>query len=177
MARKLISVILGVLVLSSVAMAQEHSKVSALVSDLNRNESHFMLGFDMVAIGSITRDAGLGYPRSAWGMSPLLGITLRTYKGQPTQSEIETSAEVVNRNYGDLAEGEWRKRVKNEVGDNSFTYVGISTTALILPGVDAGFSWDFADHEGEGINLGVGITWGLNTALIPIPYVAASYSF
>ena len=36
--------------------------------------------------------------------------------------------------------------VKNEVGDNSFTYVGVSTT-LYLPGIDAGFSWDFADHR------------------------------
>lgn len=176
MTRKLVSVVLGILILSSVAMAQDNAKISLLISDLDRNESHFMLGLDMIVIGSMSRDAALGYPRSAVGMSPLLGVTWRQYKGQPTQSEIVRAAEVVSRNYGDLPEDEWRKRVKNEVGDNSFTYVGVSTT-LYLPGIDAGFSWDFADHKGSGWNFAVGITWGLNTMLVPIPYVAASYSF
>lgn len=38
-------------------------------------------------------------------MSPLLGVTWRQYKGQPTQSEIVRAAEVVSRNYGDLPGG------------------------------------------------------------------------
>jgi hypothetical protein len=75
MTRKLVSVVLGILILSSVAMAQDNAKISLLISDLDRNESHFMLGLDMIVIGSMIRDAALGYPRSAVGMSPLLGVS------------------------------------------------------------------------------------------------------
>jgi hypothetical protein len=48
MTRKLVSVVLGILILSSVAMAQDNAKISLLISDLDRNESHFMLGLDMI---------------------------------------------------------------------------------------------------------------------------------
>lgn len=160
----------------SLSTTAQDTRIKALIADLDRNQPHFTLGLDMIVVGSIERDAALGYPRSAWGVSPRLGITWRHYNGQPSHREIERAAEIVNRNYSDFPEDDWRKRVKAEVADNSFGYVGISTM-LFLPGIDAGFSWDFADHRGIGGTFSLGITWGLNTFLIPVPYLAGSYSF
>lgn len=163
--------------LCSPALAQENPRIQALMNDLGRREDRFTVGMDMIVVGLIERDRALGYPRSAWGMSPLFGITWRDYDGQPSHREIRQAAKVVNRDYGLLEERDWRRRVKAEVNKYVFSYLGVATSYFFLPGIDAGVMWDFADHEGVGPSVSIGISWGLNTFLRPFPYIAASYSF
>lgn len=159
------------------ADAVRSPRIEALLEDLARRENHLTIGMDNLVVGLIERDRGLGYPRSAWGMSPLVGITWRAYDGQPSRFEVQRAAEVVEREYGVLREREWRRRVKEEVGDYFFNYFGFATSFFVLPGFDGGVMWDFAGPDGEGLSIAVGMTWGMNTFLVPVPYVAVSYSF
>lgn len=178
--RKLMLLLLLLLlaaVLSPAAAAEVDPRIAVLMDDLSRKKDHFTLGFDMLLIGVIERDRALGYPRAAWGMSPFLGFTWRDYDGQPSRLEIEKAAEVVTRDYGSLPERQWRRRVKAEVSDFTFSYFGMVTTFFLLPGIDVGVMWDFADHDGVGPSISLGVTWGLNTFFFPAPYFAASYSF
>ena len=155
------------------ASAREYPRLQALFDDLRFTESHFTLGIDMLLIGAIKRDQALGYPQSAWGMNPMLGVVWRDYSGQPSLARIRRAAETVDQVYGPLPEDEWRRLVKEEVDDHFFTYFGVMTTFLLLPGIDFGLMWDFADHHGVGPSVSAGVTVGL----FPLIYAGVSYSF
>jgi len=159
--------------LCTAASAQERSRLQALFDDLQYTESHFTLGFDMLLIGSIERDRALGYPQSAWGFSPMLGVVWRDYSGHPSLARIRRAAESVDQVYGSLPEDEWRRLVKQEVNDRFFAYFGVMTTFFLLPGVDIGVMWDFADHHGVGSSLSAGVAVGW----FPLKYVGVSHSF
>lgn len=152
-------------------------KIRRLIFDMERYDSHFMVGFEFITLGVMQRDLGLGYPREAWGLNPILGITWRRYRGQPTIAEVEAAAHTVNEFYGHLHDETWRKRMKSELNARRFPYVGVATAGFILPGLDAGYSWDYADANGSGGSIVAGVTLGLYTFFFPIPYVGASYTF
>lgn len=155
------------------APAQEAPRLRALFDDLRLTERHFTLGLDMLLIGFIERDRALGYPRSAWGLSPYLGIIWRDYSGQPSLARIRQAAETVEQVYGRLPNDEWRRLVKEEVDDHFFTYFGVIVTFVLQPGIDVGATWDLADHNGVGPSFSAGAAVGP----YPVMYTAVSYSF
>lgn len=103
----------------------------------------------------------------------MIGVVWRDYSGQPSLARIRRAAERVDRVYGELWEDEWRRLVKEEVNDHFFTYFGVMTTFLLLPGIDVGVMWDFADHRGVGLSISAGAAVGL----FPVIYAGVSYSF
>lgn len=168
----------------SVALAQGEpspgNQVDGLLQDYRQVQGHFTLGLDLVSIGTVRKDKALGYPRSALAANLALGVTWRTYT-VPSESEVRVVAERVAARYG--ADGrhldwdEFRAEVRRELNRSWFRYFGIHTVALIVPGIEFGWTYDTAGVSGSGAAFDVGIAWGLSTILIPTPYIGVTYSF